>query len=261
MENSQKTNATSSIYQPLDTSKREIRFIRIHHGNYLSISFELGICSLNDAPTYTALSYCWTDQPPTCQIFVNGAPFWVRPNLYAYLELIRDEDDSSWIFIDAICINQEDIAERNYQVGLMGATYRGAQEVVAWLGVEDSAYHEYTEKSMSEMEHICNSEDELSALVDDSSRRRVRLAFLLAFLPWNYWSRVWVVQEVILARFLTLRYKKLRLKPEIILSLTQARFDENDETCAFNIVQADYARLARWMRMVRTMMGRNASQS
>ena len=41
---------------------------------------------------------------------------------------------SSKMFIDALCIDQSDIAERNHQVRQMGDVYRAAKAVVAWLG-------------------------------------------------------------------------------------------------------------------------------
>jgi hypothetical protein len=82
------------------------------------------------------LSYCWGQEKAICKININGHPFYVRPNLFAYLQLLSQEEDSTCIFIDAICINQDDLAEKSIQIGLMGDVYRLAIECVAWLGCD-----------------------------------------------------------------------------------------------------------------------------
>ena len=125
----------NSRYQPLDKDKRLVRFLRMLHDERSSIACELAVFSLDDQPEHLALSYCWTKADPIYEVQLNGRPFYVRPNLYAYLELMRSEQQSGWIFIDALCINQSDIEERSSQVALMVDVYREAVGVVVWLGV------------------------------------------------------------------------------------------------------------------------------
>ena len=57
-------------------------------------------------------------------------------SLYYALHHLRQPDQSRYLWIDAICINQEDLDERSQQVGLMRQIYSQASHVVVWLGPE-----------------------------------------------------------------------------------------------------------------------------
>jgi hypothetical protein len=87
-------------------------------------------------PRYQTLSYTWGSSRKTDTIIVNGYPFSVTRNLFEALCKLRTEDPGTNWWVDAICINQEDIAERNEQVSLMRAIYKESQEVLIWLGEE-----------------------------------------------------------------------------------------------------------------------------
>jgi len=63
----------------------------------------------------------------------------ISENLHAALQRIRDVQQPVEIWVDSICINQKDLAERSSQVGLMRDIYEGSEEVVIWLG-ERGAY-------------------------------------------------------------------------------------------------------------------------
>ncbi|KAF4493496.1 Heterokaryon incompatibility 6, OR allele, partial [Fusarium agapanthi] len=110
---------------------------------------------------YTALSYVWGDQKNPHEIFIDGKPFHVGENLYTALLRLRqrisilrtgattpeDFDDetlnvikqhllseSRFLWVDAICINQNDVAEREAQVKLMARIYQKADHVHGDLG-------------------------------------------------------------------------------------------------------------------------------
>ncbi|KAH8891270.1 HET-domain-containing protein [Thozetella sp. PMI_491] len=97
-------------------------------------------------PRYEALSYTWGDLGATEQAHVESgdqlqdertatsAVLAIRPNLAAALRCFRHARDVRVLWIDAICINQEDIAERNEQVKRMTKIYSLASRVIAWLG-------------------------------------------------------------------------------------------------------------------------------
>lgn len=127
-------------YQPLNETNREFRVLRLlpaqphEQGERGLIMFEIMTISLNDKPEYTALSYCWGQEAAVHDISLNGHRFAVRPNLYEYLKILVEEAPTKPIFIDAICLNQDDLDERSSQVRLMGDIYRSAALVVAWVG-------------------------------------------------------------------------------------------------------------------------------
>ena len=71
-------------------------------------------------------------------IYAGTRRLMVTRNLEAFLQEIRKETQSSgWLWIDAICINQDDVPERNQQVSKMKSIYQGAEAVNAWLGVAE----------------------------------------------------------------------------------------------------------------------------
>ena len=201
-----------SIYHPLDKTKRQIRLMRMFHDRGPEIDCELSIFSLDDNRTYDALSYCWAKERPICQIRLNGTPFNVRPNLFAYLELMREEQQTCWIFIDALCINQEDVAERSVQVGLMGTVYHNAQKVTAWLGSGLPPNNGLS----TLFQETCRSEESIAQLFEDSSNKlgqnQLYVLILHHFLKLGYWSRVWIVQEIALARKLIFRSGRLSVE-------------------------------------------------
>jgi hypothetical protein len=100
------------------------------------IECTLSIGSLEDQNTqYEALSYEWGDpNGPQYEILLDGQPFTVRRNLWQALRCLRTELRERTLWVDAICINQEDVLERNHQVGMMGSIYNYASSVRVWLG-------------------------------------------------------------------------------------------------------------------------------
>jgi Heterokaryon incompatibility protein (HET) len=99
-------------------------------------------------PRYEALSYTWGDADVCefAQIEVEdtqaiGEPcprLGIRPNLASALRYLRYLDNTRVLWIDALCINQEDIEERNEQVKRMTNIYTLAHRVIAWLGEESN---------------------------------------------------------------------------------------------------------------------------
>jgi hypothetical protein len=81
---------------------------------------ELEYSSLDHNPIYEALSYTWGDASIKLSILCGNNPFPVTSNLHEALLRLRSEKEARKVWIDAICINQDDIAERNAQVALMG---------------------------------------------------------------------------------------------------------------------------------------------
>ncbi|KAK3319685.1 heterokaryon incompatibility protein-domain-containing protein [Cercophora scortea] len=93
---------------------------------------------------YTALSYVWGDPADPCHVFLEGdgttARFPVTRNLHQALRSLRRSGEGVRLWVDALCINQEDYEEKRVQIALMRRLYRQAEEVVAFvpLAREDS---------------------------------------------------------------------------------------------------------------------------
>ena len=95
--------------------------------------------NLENAETpYCALSYCWgEDRSIDHFIKVNNQSFGVTSHLHSALQQLRKNDLPVVLWIDALCINQQDIEERSRQVAIMRLVYLSAERVVIWLGVDE----------------------------------------------------------------------------------------------------------------------------
>lgn len=169
---------------------------------HASIQTESTSCS------YTALSYVWGNAMPQHLIRIRSQ--WstgymqVGPNLYSFLEEARRRADRSFFWIDAVCINQKDIPERNYQVSKMSAIYRIARQVVIWLNNSEVEALFETVKTehanfMAETkpDRDISAVDEMKSMCESNAHLKDHLRALCAH---EYWTRAWVLQEFMLAR-------------------------------------------------------------
>lgn len=83
---------------------------------------------------YEALSYVWGSESTPRYIFIDGLTVSVTDNLYAALLHLRDHQLSRMLWVDAVCINQQDNQEKGYQIRLMPTIYSKASHVIVWLG-------------------------------------------------------------------------------------------------------------------------------
>jgi hypothetical protein len=86
-------------------------------------------------PGYRCLSYTWGQPCKGREILVNGCNFRVRDNLFEFLDTARRLFPTTSLWIDAICIDQNNLDERGHQVEHMGHIYECATEVLIWLGI------------------------------------------------------------------------------------------------------------------------------
>lgn len=159
------------------------------HAN-TSISCKLHVVSVDTAPDYAALSYVWGNAVATKTILLDGQPFPVRDNLWDFLTRAREDGHVGFFWIDAICVNQEDIPERNHQVVLMGKIYSNAAKVIAWLGLGP--------------ENVANAVRGLKdSILMDSNKTRDWSSFtenVVQLTKSDYWTRLWIIQEFVLSK-------------------------------------------------------------
>jgi hypothetical protein len=130
-------------YAPLDRTKSEIRVLRLQPSEDADSPLEgsLEHISLNIDSDYEAISYTWGDNVKTNRISFGGVDFAITSNLAAALRVLRRKESDRSLWVDAICINQDDIPERSQEVLRMLSIYQHASKVVVWLGEasEDSS--------------------------------------------------------------------------------------------------------------------------
>jgi hypothetical protein len=133
---------SSPIYRPLKSHTRTIRLVKIETPEYdgARLRCQLVHRAFDQTPTYYALSYRWGDESAQKRIILNGSKFPVRRNLYDALRFLQNRDEDVLIWIDAICINQDDFEERSQQVRIMHLIYQRATKVVVWLGKKHANY-------------------------------------------------------------------------------------------------------------------------
>lgn len=121
-------------YNTVDASS-EIRILVLLQGMASSnIRCQMVTEPLEHSSGYEALSYMWGPLESTLDIEVDNSRVVIRNNLYAALKALRRKNEELRLWVDAICINQENVVERSSQVAIMSEIYRAASRVLVWLG-------------------------------------------------------------------------------------------------------------------------------
>ncbi|KAJ4160114.1 hypothetical protein NW754_003238 [Fusarium falciforme] len=128
-------------YQPLDlTSGRQIRVLVLKAGRLEDpLQCELEHVNLQQGPIYEALSYTWADDKGddsisrAIQCGYDGQFIGITKNCELALLRLRKQDVDRRLWVDAVCIDQSNILERNHQVKNMIAIFRSAIRVVVFL--------------------------------------------------------------------------------------------------------------------------------
>jgi hypothetical protein len=131
---------------------------------------------------YEALSYVWGCSDKHRSILVDGHIFNVTDNLHAALLHLRHCSIERMLWIDAICINQEDMTEKGQQIQFMAKIYGQATRVIVWLG-------EAADNSTKALEDIRFAGGNRSKNL--SSQETMQQA-ILALLQRPWFRRIWV---------------------------------------------------------------------
>lgn len=135
-------------YPQLNLKEKQVRVIQVLPGG----PHDLIRCRMRVVPLsedHIALSYVWGDDEPSRAIEANGEKFYVRSNLMAFLKYARQNLTRKWLWIDAICINQNKISERNHQVRQMVEVYSNAKFVLIWFGKDSGSSRRLLEGEFS----------------------------------------------------------------------------------------------------------------
>lgn len=191
-----------------------IRLLTLHLDNKdADIKVSIGIARLSAKPSFIALSYTWgspvDEQHPSYSqydmlkyyISCDGAGIAVGQNLYEALAQLREAQEQSPLWIDAICIDQRNDEERNHQILLMPSIYHQSSWVVIWLGSSDEAIYSAIQTLTRLRDRILPASLSVS---DDSATELIssiplqdRQALGMLFRR-RWFNRVWTLQEVLL---------------------------------------------------------------
>ncbi|KAF3009729.1 hypothetical protein E8E13_009166 [Curvularia kusanoi] len=228
-------------YRSLNAQAREIRLLQVQKTSdeSTSITISLRHANLDDAPRFYALSYTWGDETPTTQITIqddNGmGDVSVRRNLYEFLMEARQSTkywSSAWIWIDQICINQNDHNERCHQVGQMQRLYSTSQATLVWpwswsvdsLEVERiilKAHPIDTNQAISDAPtHRAIIEANCLNVALENLLDLLTYSLYVKFLTSPYWTRQWIIQEIVLAREYFIVISKELFRQDYIVAVT-----------------------------------------
>lgn len=203
-------------YKPLNFDTHEIRLLLLYMTTNETIFCSLENVSLIDAKPYFALSYCWgdpriterlsfrrDDEMPDGRIQVSVCTAIITASLARAIRAVGNATRKKrmrlgfvYLWVDALCINQNDAQERSQQVRNMRQIYSRADEVFSWVGPIDRT-------RMSEEALGC------FLALPDWGNPYISLAISEAasvFFGEQYWRRVWVIQEITVATKATILY-------------------------------------------------------
>ncbi|RDW73341.1 hypothetical protein BP6252_07248 [Coleophoma cylindrospora] len=205
-------------YQPLNRQRHEVRLLTIIASSAASASepvqCRLEHVSLDEQPQYIALSYAWGKSKNTREITVDGTRFAATESLESALRRFRDPQQDVRVWADAVCINQDDLLERSQQVQLMQRIYEQSTGVWVWLGEEADE----SERAIDLIDVLADCQIEcLEQAGGDFEKQGPRYDATIWGSPYSWqvegelvalaklfarmwWHRIWVIQEVALAK-------------------------------------------------------------
>jgi hypothetical protein len=184
------------------------RIIKLNPGHYADdVECTIGSYSLDgDAcPEYETLSYFWGKDRPAVGIRGNGRIVKITPTLEEALRRLRSPDHMRVLWIDQICINQKDLAERSAQVNMMRRIYASASRVLMWLGLDNDDQARHAMSLAEKVNMLVRSgimepdklpSEEVWTSYDFGNFNDKSWASIRGLWGVPYFSRMWTIQEV-----------------------------------------------------------------
>ncbi|CAG8955494.1 hypothetical protein HYFRA_00010361 [Hymenoscyphus fraxineus] len=194
---------------------------------------ETRIVSLADKPQYEALSYVWGGPIPRSYITVSGCEVDITSSLYAILCRLRlGGECKRTLWIDQLCINQQDPEEKTSQVRLMRRIYKSCTTCLLWMGdIREDIAVSGPEAALDFFRYLAavnQAADPDALLIPESMRSRANFETMMVALrsimaaQGGWWTRVWTVQEAILPTNSTLVWGPLSIPWHVLTKATEA---------------------------------------
>ncbi|CAN9190425.1 unnamed protein product [Alternaria alternata] len=203
--------------------QRAIRLLRIKSGTGDDgIQITLETFDLDSKTQFTALSYVWGDEKSPCKITCDGHKKPVRRNLWGVLSQLRKQRFDSLLWVDAICINQEDKEEKSFQVAMMRGIYKRAAKVIFWLGEQER----YDEDAVNLMRGFFERYPHRLDLEKSRVKTLEEMGFSYSDQRWAGWASLfrrpwfggaWIVQEFLNAKTSVFVSGELEIPTELLV--------------------------------------------
>ncbi|KAG8670443.1 hypothetical protein FPOAC1_009857 [Fusarium poae] len=200
------------------------------------------VVSLDNPPPFVALSYVWGDLADTLPLRVGGQIIQATRNLHDILDSLQASNYPQKLWIDALCINQDDFEERASQVAMMGDIYSRAEYVLAFLSSESGPFDlglDFMEKTAKNPEIHFDPSLSPHLTVDSSYRALFGLtashpilqSSIVEFFGTPWFTRVWTVQEFLLAKKVIFRCGKRLIDAEVVTKCCRSWIDHSKTCC------------------------------
>ncbi|KAF1842115.1 uncharacterized protein K460DRAFT_409538 [Cucurbitaria berberidis CBS 394.84] len=233
-------------YTPLQ-DVNSIRLLQLEPGyGNAPLKAHLATYRLEEHYSYDALSYVWGEPDLFESIVVNDRTLHISKNLHTILLQLRLPDEIGNLWIDAVCINQQDDIEKGQQVAIMGQIYQQANTTLCWIGqlsthrlwalkflqkLADEAPQYSTLCEVGPFWTVTAYGDILQPGVDvDLVVEAALQAHVEAIYESDWFTRLWIVQELALAS-----------NPKILCGAFSLSWDEFDSatriimSCLFEV--------------------------
>ncbi|KAH9227338.1 hypothetical protein K456DRAFT_1783900, partial [Colletotrichum gloeosporioides 23] len=195
-------SAPSTIYpQSLKPTEIRLAVLSTAKKHNFPVHLELEVYELDNSPEYEAVSYLWggenDDTTLCCPVYVGI--FWdvlfQTKNCWDMLRFMRPWRGIRMVWVDAVCINQKDVPERSQQVANMSRIYSGCNRVIVYLGSDIVT----PLNGRHARRHPLRDLESGSAVPNFSGYQQPKLPLTLkSLLERRYFSRIWVIQELLL---------------------------------------------------------------
>jgi hypothetical protein len=149
--------STPTSYQYTKLLRDELRYLSLDPGSDdKPLSCTLHTTTLLAEASFEAVSYVWGSDVKDQKIVCDGHILQITSNLFEVLHRIRHPVTPRDLWVDSICINQEDLDEKSQQVEMMGEIYHEATCVLVMMGSND---HGHGDCVRSLLDSVCTSLD------------------------------------------------------------------------------------------------------
>lgn len=198
------TSRPGEVYIRLPTDELYVRLLEIEPGDRdTPIECTLSIHKLDEAPPYSAISYEWGSATAQAAIKIDGISINVGVNCHYSSWQVRSLALAQHYWIDALCINQEDLEEKGSQVQQMGTIFETAEQVLACIGPHsDDTFAFFEKMRMLPLENGTAFGETCHEWMQSHPPKEMMDFFAAAikFVNRSYWSRLWIVQEILVAQ-------------------------------------------------------------
>ena len=250
------SSESTFVYTPLNLSKAEIRVLVLYPGGQddeLILTFDVVQIQEGSEYDFEAISYRWGSPDGEHQISLDGRSFVITASQHQMIQDLRDTQSVRRIWIDALCINQEDLRERSHQVQLMRRIYSLARVVCIWLDhkIDETSpvFQKFlTFHSVREPDAILKEEDFFWQPICSALKA-------------EYFDRLWVQQEMSNARSIIVQCRTTTLPTACTLNFlnTWADIDFAKAMGTARPNRKDLISVAPCLRFQRILSGYNTT--